>query len=78
MTVMRMSYPGAVSAMKMPLCAAMAATGTSTASAVFGKSRNSSWSERRVTGKVGRFYLFFPLGRKAGSRREDLRSPDLS
>ncbi|XP_017938193.1 abscission/NoCut checkpoint regulator isoform X1 [Manacus vitellinus] len=39
--VMRMSYPGAVSATKMPLCAAMAVMGTSTASAVFGKAMMS-------------------------------------
>lgn len=78
MTAMTMSYPGAVSATKMPLCAAMAVTGTSTANAVFGKSHNSSWSERWVTGKLGYFSLFFPLGRKAGSRREDLRNTDLS
>lgn len=43
--MMRMSYHGAASAMKMPLCAAMAAMGTSTASAVFGKSHSSSWSQ---------------------------------
>jgi len=78
MTVMRMSYPGAVSATKMPLYAAMAAMETSTASAVFGKSCSSSWSERQVTGECGHCCLFFPLGRKAGSRREDLRNPDLS
>ncbi|XP_027498091.1 abscission/NoCut checkpoint regulator isoform X1 [Corapipo altera] len=39
--VMRMSYPGAVSATKMPLCAAMAVMVTSTASAVFGKAMMS-------------------------------------
>lgn len=40
--MMNMSYPGAAFAMKMPLCDAMAAVGTSTANAVFGKSSNSS------------------------------------
>lgn len=35
--MMKMSYPGAVSATKMPPCAATAAMGTSTASAAFGK-----------------------------------------
>lgn len=73
-----MSYPGAASATKMPLCAAMAVTGTSTASAVFGESCNSSGSERWVKGKLGPFCLFFSLGRKTGSRRQDLRNPDLS
>lgn len=44
MIVMRMSYPGAASATKMPLCAAMAVMGTSTASAVFGKAmRSLTW-----------------------------------
>lgn len=76
MTVMRRSYHGVVSATKMPLCAAMAAMGTSTASAVFGKSHNSSWSERWVTGKLSCFCLLFLLGSKAHRRREDLRNPD--
>lgn len=52
MIVMRMSYPGAASAMKMPLCAAMAVTGTSIASAVFGESHNSSRPEKGVKGKA--------------------------
>lgn len=76
--MMRMSYPGAASATKMPLCAAMAVTGTSTASAVFGESCNSSGSERWVEGKLGPFCLFFSLDRKTGSRRQDSRNPDLS
>lgn len=76
--MMRRSYHGVASATKMPLCAAMAAMGTSTANAVFGKSHNSSWSERWVTGKLGCFCLLFLLGSKAHRRREDLRNPDLN
>lgn len=50
-TVMSMSYPGAASAMKMPLCDAMAAVGTSTANAVFGKATMSlTW---RTTTPLG-------------------------
>lgn len=76
--MMRMSYPGAASAMKMPLCAAMAVTGTSTASAAFGESHNSSGSERWVRGNLGPSCVFFSLGRKTGCRRQDLRNSDLS
>lgn len=78
MTVTRMNYPGAASATKMLLCAAMAAMGISTASAVFGKSCNPSSSEGQVTGKLGHFCLFILLGRRTESRKEDSKNPNLS
>lgn len=73
-----MNYPGAASATKMLLCAAMAAMEISTASAVFGKSCNPSLSEGQVTGKLGYSWLFFLLGRRTESRKEDSKNQSLS